>query len=64
MHASVHRPQATRERLDTLTGLAKTSTDARAAQAERIDAVDRSVKQVEHSGTLRMNNLEIVTRSE
>lgn len=56
--------QATRERLDTLTSLARIATEARAAQSERIEKLEHELKQLGIDSNIRMNDLELTVKSE
>ena len=55
--------QASRERLDSLSALAKSSTESRAALASRVDGLDSERRQCEIATAKRLNDLEVLTRS-
>jgi hypothetical protein len=60
----MHNIQATRERLDSLTALNRTSTEARAALATRIDGLEHSFREHEMASSVRLNDAEVAQRRE
>ncbi|KAG1656820.1 hypothetical protein FOA52_008454 [Chlamydomonas sp. UWO 241] len=52
----------TRERLDTLTALAKAATEARAAVAERVDAQESHLRTLEVTSNVRINELDMASK--
>jgi len=49
--------------MDSLSALAKSSTEARAALALRLDGLDIERREFEMASVARLNDLEVLTRS-